>query len=200
MSIPNTVSKHKDSNQWEVEVNKKDIAYIVSIFEGYDHLAVVRTVNPSCGLIELMISPDFLEDTLAEVQKMDLTPVIAHPERMELFQKDPLLLFNLVDRGMLTQITASSVFGKFGGKARRFAEEIIRNNLGHILASDTHMSTGPRCPELLKGFRSVVRVYGADIGNMMVNDTPRAILESRDINIPRGQKLSASGTTWNFLR
>jgi hypothetical protein len=63
VSTPNTVSRHCDSIQWQIEVNKKDIAYIVSIFEGYDHLAVVRTVNPSCGLIELMISPDFLEDT-----------------------------------------------------------------------------------------------------------------------------------------
>ena len=63
MSTPNTISKHKDSIQWQIEVNKKDIAYIVSIFEGYDHIAVVRTIDPSCGLIELMISPDFLEDT-----------------------------------------------------------------------------------------------------------------------------------------
>ena len=63
MSTPNTVSKHKASIQWRIEVNKKDIAYIVSIFEGYDHIAVVRTIDPSCGLIELMISPDFLEDT-----------------------------------------------------------------------------------------------------------------------------------------
>ncbi len=63
MSTPNTISKHKDSLQWRIEVNKKDIAYIVSIFEGYDHIAVVRTIDPSCGLIELMISPDFLEDT-----------------------------------------------------------------------------------------------------------------------------------------
>ena len=63
MSIPNTVSRHKDSIQWQVEVNKKDIAYIVSIFEGYDHIAIVRTMDPSCGRIELMISPDFLEDT-----------------------------------------------------------------------------------------------------------------------------------------
>jgi len=52
----------KDSVQWQVEVDKKDIAYIVSIFEGYDDLAVVRTLDPSRGLIELMISPDFLED------------------------------------------------------------------------------------------------------------------------------------------
>jgi len=57
------VSPHNDSIQWQVEVDKKDIAYIVSIFEGYDHLAVVRTIDPSRGLIELMISPDFLEDT-----------------------------------------------------------------------------------------------------------------------------------------
>ena len=153
-------------------------------------------------LIEMPWSgrPDFLEDTLAKVQSMDLVPVVAHPERMELFQKDPSLLFNLVDKGMLTQITASSVFGKFGGKARRFAEEIIRNNLGHILASDTHMAHGPRCPELLRGFKSVVRLCGVDIGNMMVNDTPRAILERQDIDIPRGQKLRGSRTTWNFLR
>ena len=54
---------HKDSIQWQVEVDKKDIAYIVSIFEGYDFMAIVRTIDPSRGLIELMISPDFLEDT-----------------------------------------------------------------------------------------------------------------------------------------
>tara|TARA_Y100001934_G_C11597343_1_gene426111 strand:- start:29 stop:280 length:252 start_codon:yes stop_codon:yes gene_type:complete len=63
VSTSNTVSKHTDSIQWQIEVNKKDIAYIVSIFEGYDHIAVVRTIDPSYGLIELMIAPDFLEDT-----------------------------------------------------------------------------------------------------------------------------------------
>lgn len=54
---------HTDSIQWQVVVDKKDIAYIVSIFEGYDDLAVVRTLDASRGLIELMISPDYLEDT-----------------------------------------------------------------------------------------------------------------------------------------
>ena len=63
MSIHETLSPHNDSIQWQIEVDKKDIAYIVSIFEGYDYLAVVRTIDPSRGLIELMISPDFLEDT-----------------------------------------------------------------------------------------------------------------------------------------
>ena len=64
------VSPHNDSIQWQVEVDKKDIAYIVSIFEGYDHLAVVRTIDPSRGLIELMISPDFLEDTIKLIEAL----------------------------------------------------------------------------------------------------------------------------------
>ena len=52
-----------DSIQWLLEVDKKEIAYIVSIFEGYDNLAVVRTVDSSQSIIELMVSPDYLEDT-----------------------------------------------------------------------------------------------------------------------------------------
>jgi hypothetical protein len=54
---------HTDSIQWQVEVDKKDIAYIVSIFDGYDDLAVVRTLDASRGLIELLVSPDYMEET-----------------------------------------------------------------------------------------------------------------------------------------
>ena len=54
---------HTDSIQWQIEVDKKDIAYIVSIFDGYDNLAVVRTLDASRGLIELLVSPSYLEDT-----------------------------------------------------------------------------------------------------------------------------------------
>ena len=54
---------NRDSIQWLLEVDKKEIAYIVSVFEGYDNLAVVRTVDPSQSIIELIISPDYLEDT-----------------------------------------------------------------------------------------------------------------------------------------
>ena len=55
--------KHTDSVQWRLEVDKKDIAYIVSIFDSYENFAVVRTLDQSKGLIELMISPDYLEET-----------------------------------------------------------------------------------------------------------------------------------------
>ena len=52
-----------DSIQWLFEVDKKEIAYIVSVFEGYDNLAIVRTVDAEQSIIELIISPDYLGAT-----------------------------------------------------------------------------------------------------------------------------------------
>jgi len=54
---------HTDSVQWRLEVDKQDIAYVVSIFDAYENFAIVRTLDPSKGLIELLISPDYLDDT-----------------------------------------------------------------------------------------------------------------------------------------
>ncbi len=53
---------HTDSVQWILEVNKSDIAYIVGLFEAYDDFAVVRTLDSARGHIELMISPDYVDE------------------------------------------------------------------------------------------------------------------------------------------
>ena len=54
---------HDDTVPIRLEIDKRDIAYLVSLFEGYDSLAVVRTLDNSRGLVELMVAPDFLDDT-----------------------------------------------------------------------------------------------------------------------------------------
>jgi hypothetical protein len=66
---------HLDSVQWQLEVDKQDIAYIVSIFDSYENFAIVRTLDQSKGLIELMISPDYLEETrqLLDQLKTEIT-------------------------------------------------------------------------------------------------------------------------------
>ena len=61
---------HTDSVQWILEVEKRDIAYIVGLFESYDHFAVVRTLDPGRGHIELMIAPDFIEDVALLVDRL----------------------------------------------------------------------------------------------------------------------------------
>ena len=126
---------------------------------------------------------NLVEDVLGQIQNIGLIPIIAHPERMELFQYDPGLLFNLVEGGMLTQITASSVYGKFGDEVQRFTEQILRCNLGHILASDAHMSTGSRPPDLLKGYFEVSKIIGRDAAKDMVSTLPRMILDNNLLDL-----------------
>jgi hypothetical protein len=61
---------HTDSLQWILEVNKSDIAYIVGIFDAYDDFAVVRTLDPSRGHIELMMSPDYVDEVAQLVDRL----------------------------------------------------------------------------------------------------------------------------------
>ena len=73
----------KDSVQVLVEMDKGDIAYMVGLMEAYDEFAVVRTIDQSRGLIELICSPDYVQevhrllDSLKE--EMNLRVVDAPP-------------------------------------------------------------------------------------------------------------------------
>ncbi len=63
---------HTDSVQWILEVNKSDIAYIVGVFDAYDDFAVVRTLDPSRGHIELMMSPDYIDEVAQLVDRLSV--------------------------------------------------------------------------------------------------------------------------------
>ena len=120
--------------------------------------------------------PPYLESILEEILQIGLIPIIAHPERMGIFYQDPKLLRRLVNRGMLTQITASSIYGKFGLQAKKFTKDLMVNNLCHVIASDTHMSGGERAPDLYKGWLAASDIIGGSKAAMMVSDTPYRIL------------------------
>ena len=43
-------------------VDPKRIVLVKSMLEGYEGLVVVRTADPKQGVVELLISPDFVEE------------------------------------------------------------------------------------------------------------------------------------------
>ena len=137
--------------------------------------------------------PIYLEQVLFEIQAMGLTPILAHPERLEIFQSDPEFLVNLVERGMLTQITAGSLLGYFNRNVRKFTVQLFKNNLVHILASDCHFSAGTRSPKLSPGFDAAVKLVGYDRAAKMVIDLPKAILNDQTVSPP----IPESNVKWN---
>ncbi|MBM7539774.1 tyrosine-protein phosphatase [Amphibacillus cookii] len=82
--------------------------------------------------------PRYTEKLLFDLQVNNITPIIVHPERNTELLEHPNHLYDFVRNGVLTQVTAASLVGKFGKKIKKFSHELIETNLTHFIASDAH--------------------------------------------------------------
>ena len=142
--------------------------------------------------------PNYIEDVLFKVQLQGITPVLAHPERIEAFQEDIDLLASFVERGMLTQVTAGSVIGFFGKRVQAITNKMLQRDLVHVLASDTHFPDGPRSPKLGIGIKAASKFVGQDAAMAMVVNTPKAILEDSSFETARPRESVAVRRWWKF--
>ena len=84
---------------------------------------------------------------LAEhVEREELRPVIAHPERAEAVLHDPALARGLAERGWLLQVNSTSLLGRHGPEIAALAWELLESRIAAIVASDGHRET--RAPVL----------------------------------------------------
>ena len=135
-------------------------------------------------LLELPLSayPIYTEQVIFELQVEGIVPILAHPERNAVIQEDPNILFNLVQRGVLSQITAASLTGAFGPLARERALVFLEHNLAHVIASDAH-GLSHRTPVLSGGVSEAAKVVGEERARAMVTAVPAAILRDEEIEI-----------------
>jgi protein-tyrosine phosphatase len=82
--------------------------------------------------------PRYADQLLYDLQLKGITPVIVHPERNKELLERPERVYDFVNKGALTQLTASSICGYFGKKIRNFSFQLIEANLTHFIASDAH--------------------------------------------------------------
>jgi protein-tyrosine phosphatase len=69
--------------------------------------------------------------------------LLAHPERSPVFLRNPEVLDELVEEGMLGQVTASALTGKFGKTVRENAVRMVNRGVVHVVASDGHNEGRP---------------------------------------------------------
>src|SRR5439155_20368625 len=124
--------------------------------------------------------PMQVDDTIFQLRLLGITPLMAHPERVAYYLENIERVAASVRIGALTQVTASSLTGKFGDKPRDFARELLRRNLIHVLASDAH-DVRYRPPVLSEVVPVVAAEVGEGAARRMVDVTPRAILDGRDV-------------------
>lgn len=139
--------------------------------------------------------PGYTERLLFDLQLKGIIPVIVHPERNQEIIEKPDVLYNLVRKGALTQITASSVSGYFGKKIRNFSFQLIEANLTHFIASDAH-NVGSRGFKISEAMNLIESKYGSDLvyffqenaelliqGDNIFKDTPEPIKKKKFLGI-----------------
>ncbi len=124
--------------------------------------------------------PAGTKDLFYRMMLAGLTPVISHPERNAVFGSQPELLYDLIGRGCLAQITAMSLTGQFGSAVYKRSELFLKNNLVQFIATDAHDSK-KRKPVLSKAVKMAASLVGKEKAQAMVNDIPLAILNNEVI-------------------
>jgi len=134
--------------------------------------------------------PDYVDEVLSRLQDLRLVPIIAHPERNTVLQRDAKKIRRMVEDGMLIQLTAGSLLGDFGRPAQRLAEQLVRDGTAHFIASDTHRPVDARTPELSPAYDRVVELTDEQRAFELFDENPRMLLSGREPNHDLGRSFA----------
>lgn len=107
-------------------------------------------------------------------------PILAHAERYRCLREDLGKLRELVRMGVYIQINTSSIAGEEGFFMRRFTDRLMREDLIHFVATDSH-SARSRSPKAKACVKRIEKRYGTDYVNTLFFDNPRKVLNNEFI-------------------
>lgn len=151
------------------------------IIEDYDR-GDIQTLNDSQYIfVELPSNhvPRYTEKLLFDIQVKGMTPIIVHPERNSEMVERPEILYRLVEKGALTQVTASSLCGYFGKNIKNFSIQLIEANLTHFIASDAH-NVVSRAFKMEEAFNFIDSKFGPDYV-FLFKENAELLIEGKNI-------------------
>ncbi len=114
--------------------------------------------------------PRYAEQLFYELRVKGMIPIIVHPERNAELIEWPDKLYNFVNKGALTQVTAGSLLGKFGKKIKKFSLQLVEHNLTHMIASDAHNTTS-RGFHLAESYELLEKEFGMNVMSDLKENT-----------------------------
>ena len=136
------------------------------------------------------VVPPGVKNEIFSLKLNEIIPIITHPERNQIIQKDIDILYEFVHMGALIQVTAMSITGDFGEMVMQCAERLLRHRLVHVIASNAH-SSDSRPPVLSQAVEAAAEILGNyDDAERMVKEVPALIFSGGvpDIPEPKGAK------------
>jgi len=117
--------------------------------------------------------------TIFQLTARGFIPVIAHPERNRGVLSNPDQMEPLIEAGAHAQLTASSITGDLGPDIQWCAHYLLRKNLVHFIATDSH-SPSFRAPVLQKAHAVAVKLLGRAKADLLTTGNPEMIVAARN--------------------
>jgi len=124
--------------------------------------------------------PRYTARIFYDLQLSGIIPVIVHPERNHEIEKSPEVLYELINNGALSQVTAASVIGKFGKKIQKLTYNILDHHLAHFIASDAHNATS-RAFHLREAYETVASDFGVDY-RYLLEENADLLIHGQSVN------------------
>ena len=147
--------------------------------------------NTSYVLFEMPLNaePMNLYDVIYSLQENKLVPVLAHPERYSFVQKEPELIYDLIQKGVLMQANYGSILGQYGENAKMIVKKFLENDMIHFLGSDVHRqySIYKKIPQALEEIRKII---GEEKLEKLTTTNPKLVLTNKRIDIEEPEEFS----------
>lgn len=140
--------------------------------------------------------PHYTNRMIFDLQQRGITPVIVHPERNTMIMAKPDFLYELLEKGCLSQITASSYVGTFGKKVENFSRRLIAAGQGYVFASDAHDLPG-RKYEMRQAFEKLKREFGQETVNQYQQNA-KLIINGENVPLNDLQMVKKKRHFWLF--
>lgn len=113
-------------------------------------------------------------ETIAyELQLKELVPVISEPECSQFILKYPQKLYQLVKNGAIVQVSAQSLTGKNGRKAKKAALQFLEHGCVHLVATGADAKSYEKSS--LQGAYEVVKKEFGNAKEFMLRENAEAI-------------------------
>lgn len=147
--------------------------------------------NTSYVLFEMPLNaePMNLYDVIYSLQENKLVPVLAHPERYSFVQKEPELVYDLIQKGVLMQANYGSILGQYGENAKMIVKKFLENDMIHFLGSDVHRQNSiyKKIPQALEEIRKII---GEEKLEKLTTTNPKLVLANKRIDIEEPEEFS----------
>jgi protein-tyrosine phosphatase len=128
---------------------------------------------------EFMI-PHNIGNIFYEFTVKGIRPIITHPERNPLLQRDLAQMAEWMRTGCLVQVTAASLGERFGRRANAAVWQLLDKKWVHFIASDAHNLEGRR-PNMSNAYQAVAKKFGEANADRLCVTNPRAVFHKQKL-------------------